>query len=80
MAFEVGDYVSVIVEKPRYGWGPVSQGDIGQIITCPPRGSDIYRICFPNKHINWGGRECELKLAKSEFAKKMQSIQDQPIL
>lgn len=59
-AFKVGDKVRVITDKPYFGWGNVSKGDVGTIIAID---GDVIRVNFPRQS-RWNGLADEFELVK----------------
>jgi hypothetical protein len=62
--FRVGDSVRVIVDKPRYGWGPVKKGDVGVIVSFFS-GYEGVIIKF-EKTEDWSGLTSEIEIVNAE--------------
>ncbi|KAA0163185.1 hypothetical protein FNF28_04410 [Cafeteria roenbergensis] len=61
-AFSVGARVRVkpSVSSPKYGWGPVSAGDVGTIVGFDSDGD--MKVNFPGKAASWTGFPSEMEL------------------
>ncbi|KAA0163184.1 hypothetical protein FNF28_04409 [Cafeteria roenbergensis] len=61
-AFSVGARVRVkpSVSSPKYGWGPVSAGDVGTIVGFDSDGN--MKVNFPGKAASWTGFPSEMEL------------------
>ncbi|KAA0163887.1 hypothetical protein FNF28_04081 [Cafeteria roenbergensis] len=61
--FSAGDRVRVkpSVSSPKYGWGPVSAGDVGTVKSV--ESDSRMRVDFPGKNSNWLADPSEMELA-----------------
>lgn len=65
---KVGDAVKVIVETPKYEWGPVSPGEVGLIdgfITDEKGEEGLARVDFPSV-LGWSALVEELEVVNGE--------------
>ena len=65
---KVGDLVKVVVAEPKYGWGPVSPGEVGLIdgfITDEKGEEGLARVDFPSV-LGWSALVEELEVVNGE--------------
>ena len=62
--FKVGDYVRAVdQERPKYGWGDVSAGDIGKVVS--HEGGEKYKVDFPAQK-DWSANISDIELVDTD--------------
>jgi hypothetical protein len=72
--FTVGQRVRVITDRPRFGWGEVSKGDIG-VVRREPDGDGDLKVDFPSQP-NWTARVGELEPVEESLEVKLEGQVD----